>query len=66
MQLTAVELATVLAALRLWQLRVVLPAEKSSIPTKAIASAAPEIFADCQPLNSERIETLCQWLNFEA
>ncbi len=66
MKLTASELATVLAALRYWQRRVVIPADKSSNSTKAIISVVPELFADCEPLNPNQIEALCQRLNIDG
>lgn len=63
MLLSTRETATMLAALRLWQRRVVEPASASSQPDKAIASAAPDYFTEHAPLETAQIDALCERLN---
>ncbi len=50
------ELATVLAALRYWQ---------QDLEANGAPPISAEFFADCEPLTSEEIDTLCERLNTE-
>ncbi|MCZ7645681.1 MAG: hypothetical protein M5U26_10415 [Planctomycetota bacterium] len=65
MPLSEKETATILAALRLWQRRVVEPASRSSQPNQVIASAAPDYFTEHTPLDATEIDALCERLNLD-
>ena len=63
MMLSTPETATVLAALRYWQRRVVMSEGDSPNPVKEIRAATPEHFVGHQPLDAKQIDVLCERLN---
>lgn len=59
MKLSFREFCQVLAALRNWQHKY------DGIPVAIVRDDWDEHFEDCEPLNAEEIDALCERINFE-